>query len=69
LRPRVVLHRTLPRGDPDTIGDHVGDRLDPELRRAPGVTTGPVGQWMYLHRRDLRIGAVALADLIFVFWG
>jgi hypothetical protein len=34
-----------------------------------GVSTGPVGQWTYLHRRSLRIGAVALAALIFVFWG
>ena len=34
-----------------------------------GVSTGPVGQWTYLHRRGLRIGAVALAALIFVFWG
>jgi hypothetical protein len=34
-----------------------------------GVTTGPVGQWTYGHRRGLRIGAVALAALIFVFWG
>jgi hypothetical protein len=34
-----------------------------------GVSTGPVGAWTYLHRRGLRIGAVALAALIFVFWG
>jgi hypothetical protein len=34
-----------------------------------GVSTGPVGQWTYLHRRSLRIGAVAVAALIFVFWG
>jgi hypothetical protein len=34
-----------------------------------GVSTGPVGQWTYLHRKGLRIGAVALAALIFVFWG
>ena len=34
-----------------------------------GVSTGPVGQWTYLHRRSLRIGAVALFALIFVFWG
>ncbi len=33
-----------------------------------GVSTGPVGQWTYLHRRSLRIGAVALFALIFVFW-
>lgn len=34
-----------------------------------GVSTGPVGQWTYLHRKSLRIAAVALAALIFVFWG
>ena len=34
-----------------------------------GVSTGPVGDWTYLHRRGLRIGAVALAALILVFWG
>ena len=34
-----------------------------------GVSTGPTGQWTYAHRRGLRIGAVALAALIFVFVG
>lgn len=34
-----------------------------------GVSTGPVGNWTYAHRRGLRIGAVALFALIFVFWG
>ena len=34
-----------------------------------GVSTGPVGQWTYAHRRILRIAAVALFALIFVFWG
>jgi len=34
-----------------------------------GVSTGPVGEWTYAHRRGLRIGAVALFALIFVFWG
>ena len=34
-----------------------------------GVQTGPVGTWTYAHRRGLRISAVALAALIFVFWG
>jgi hypothetical protein len=28
-----------------------------------------VGRWTYSYRRPLRIGAVALAALIFVFWG
>jgi hypothetical protein len=34
-----------------------------------GLRTGPVGTWTYAHRRALRISAVALAALIFVFWG
>ncbi len=34
-----------------------------------GVSTGPVGQWTYLHRKSLRVGVVALAALIFAFWG
>jgi hypothetical protein len=34
-----------------------------------GMQTGPVGTWTYAHRTALRISAVALAALIFVFWG
>ena len=34
-----------------------------------GLSTGPVGRWTYTYRHALRIGAVALAALIFVFWG
>ena len=34
-----------------------------------GLSTGPVGKWTYAHRHGLRISAVALAALIFVFWG
>ena len=34
-----------------------------------GVSTGPVGEWTYLHRKGLRIGAVALFAVIFVFVG
>ncbi len=34
-----------------------------------GVTTGPVGRWTYAHRAVLRVCAVGLAALIFVFWG
>jgi hypothetical protein len=34
-----------------------------------GVRTGPVGIWTYAHRKLLRIAAVALFALIFVFWG
>ena len=34
-----------------------------------GLRTGPVGRCIYAHRRALRIGAVALAAIVFVFWG
>ncbi len=34
-----------------------------------GITTGPVGRWTYAHRRALRVCALGLAALIFVFWG
>jgi hypothetical protein len=34
-----------------------------------GVRTGPVGIWTYAHRKGLRICAVCLAALLFVFWG
>jgi hypothetical protein len=33
-----------------------------------GVSTGPVGEWIYRYRQALRIAAVALAVLIFVLW-
>jgi hypothetical protein len=34
-----------------------------------GLDTGPVGRWTYAHRTGLRISAVALAAVVFVFWG
>ena len=34
-----------------------------------GLSAGPVGSWTYAHRHALRIAAVALAAVIFVFWG
>jgi len=34
-----------------------------------GLRTGPAGTWTYTHRRGLRISAVALAALLFVFAG
>ena len=42
------------------------------LRRSgehAGVSTGPVGRWTYTRRRALRITAVIIAGLVFVFWG
>jgi hypothetical protein len=34
-----------------------------------GVHTGPVGDWTRAHKTLLRVGVVAVAVLIFVFWG
>jgi hypothetical protein len=34
-----------------------------------GVPAGPVGTWTYGHRKLLRISAVVLVVLIFIFWG
>ncbi|HZA82492.1 MAG TPA: hypothetical protein VFC13_13650, partial [Actinomycetes bacterium] len=34
-----------------------------------GFSTGPVGGWVYDHKRALRVGAVTLAALALVFWG
>jgi hypothetical protein len=34
-----------------------------------GLSTGPAGRWTYGHRRALRISAVSLAAVIFVFQG
>jgi hypothetical protein len=34
-----------------------------------GFRTGPVGTWVYEHKRALRVGAVILAVLVLVFWG
>ena len=39
------------------------------LGERSGVSTGPVGTWTYAHRKGLRVGAVALAAVVFVFWG
>ncbi|HEY6275475.1 MAG TPA: hypothetical protein VIX86_04015 [Streptosporangiaceae bacterium] len=34
-----------------------------------GLSSGPVGRWTYAHRTVLRVCAVGLAALVFVFWG
>jgi hypothetical protein len=34
-----------------------------------GVNPGPVGAWTRAHKRLLQIGVVAVAALVFVFWG
>src|ERR1700733_1342932 len=34
-----------------------------------GVDLGPVGTWTAAHKRVLQIGVIAVAALIFVFWG
>jgi hypothetical protein len=40
-----------------------------DLGERKGVSTGPAGEWTYSHRKGLRVAAVALVALIFVFWG
>jgi hypothetical protein len=39
------------------------------LGERAGLRTGPVGEWTGAHKTILRIGAVALVGIIFVFWG
>jgi hypothetical protein len=39
------------------------------LGERAGLRTGPVGEWTGAHKTILRIGAIALVGLIFVFWG
>jgi hypothetical protein len=34
-----------------------------------GLTTGPIGRWVYAYRRPLRTAAVVVAVAVFVFWG
>jgi hypothetical protein len=34
-----------------------------------GSESGPASRWTYAHRTALRIGAAALAALVFIFWG
>jgi len=34
-----------------------------------GINAGPVGEWTAAHKTVLRVGAVAVVGLIFVFWG
>jgi hypothetical protein len=43
------------------IGSSTGERA--------GLTAGPVGTWVYQHRMALRITAVAIAVLVFIFQG
>ena len=33
-----------------------------------GLSTGRAGVWVYVHRLPLRVSAVAVAVLIFIFW-
>ena len=39
------------------------------LGERAGLRTGPVGEWTGAHKTILRIGAVVLVGIIFVFWG
>ena len=68
-RRRRVPGRAVGDRGPDPGGFRPRAGLDPPRRRTPGVRTGPAGTWTYTHRKALRISAVALAALVFVFWG
>ena len=65
LLHRAVGHR---RPHPARAGQRAGLATG-HAGNGPGLRTGPVGRWTYQHRTALRIGAVALFALIFVFWG
>jgi hypothetical protein len=45
-----------------------GSRRIRQRGEQAGVSTGPVGRWTYTHRKALRVSAVAIAALVFVFW-
>ena len=64
-RARSTVSATARPGGPDR--DAVG-WLRERGERA-GLNPGPVGAWTRANKRLLRIGVVALAALIFVFWG
>ena len=66
------------RAEPDALSPEAAEESHPpeKARRrrrrrgeAAGLRTGPGGRRTYTHRAALRIGAVALAALVFVFWG
>lgn len=40
-----------------------------ETGQGAGLRTGPVGRWTYAHRTGMRIAAVAIAAVVFVFSG
>ena len=39
------------------------------LGERAGLRTGPVGEWTAAHKTILRVAAIALIGIIFVFWG
>ena len=66
------------RAEPDALSPEAAEESHPpeKARRrrrrrgeAAGLRTGPGGRRTYTHRAALRIGAVALAALVFILWG
>jgi len=63
----VALGAFLAGSSPTAIGvRHWAKNLLGRIRGGPSAN-GPVGIWVHAHVRGLRIGAVALAALLFVF--
>ena len=63
----VALGAFLAGSSPSAVGvRHGAKNLLGRIRGGPSAT-GPVGTWVRAHVRGLRIGAVALAALLFVF--
>lgn len=66
------------RAEPNALSPEAAEESHPpeKARRrrrrrgeAAGLRTGPGGRRTYTHRAALRIGAVALAALVFILWG
>ncbi len=68
-RRRCVPGRAVGNCDPNPAGLRSGVGWVRHGGERAGLRTGPAGTWTYAHRKALRIFAVALAALVFVFWG
>lgn len=73
-RPRQLQQRqvaTAGKG-PEFLPDPRGLKAGLGWIRSSGENadgrTGPAGTWTYAHRKGLRISAVAVAAVVFVFW-
>jgi hypothetical protein len=67
--PLLPQARVLGSGERPEREAPSADPAEPRGRLRHGGESGPAGRWTYAHRKALRIAAVTLAALIFVFWG